>query len=133
MAGTTLQLRDLIKRRPLTVDGGATIRDVVKIMALEDVGFLIVKEREEVVGVLSERDVIKALAEGEDLGKKVGSLCKRDVITLRDNSTLEEAAQLMGKQRIRHIVVVDVTGEVVGVVSVKDLLEELFSPGPMGE
>ncbi|MCS7118343.1 MAG: CBS domain-containing protein [Thaumarchaeota archaeon] len=128
-----MQLRDLIKRKPIVVDGGSTIRDVIKIMAVENIGFLIVKEGEEVVGVLSERDVIKVLAEEEDLGKKVGSFCRRDIITLRDSSTLEEAAQVMGKRRIRHLVVVDAMGGVVGVVSVRDLLEELFSPGPTGE
>ncbi|MCX8202836.1 MAG: CBS domain-containing protein, partial [Nitrososphaeria archaeon] len=59
--------------------------------------------------------------------------CKRDIITLREDSSVEEAAQVMGRQRIRHVVVVNAAGEVVGVVSVRDILEELFSPGPTGE
>ncbi|MDW8043988.1 MAG: CBS domain-containing protein [Nitrososphaerota archaeon] len=128
----SLRLKDLIKRRPIAVDGSATIRDVIKVMAEENIGFLIVKEGERVVGVLSERDIIRVLAE-EDLGKRVGTFCKRDIITLREDSSVEEAAQVMGRQRIRHVVVVNAAGEVVGVVSVRDILEELFSPGPTGE
>ncbi|MEM0374711.1 MAG: CBS domain-containing protein [Nitrososphaerota archaeon] len=38
-----LRLRDLIRRRPITVESGATVHDVIKIMARENVGFLIVK------------------------------------------------------------------------------------------
>jgi len=87
-----LRLRDLIKRRPITVSDDATIHDIIKIMAREDIGFLIVMEGEHVVGVLSERDVIKALAEEGDLRKRVGEFCKRDIIKLRADSTLEEAA-----------------------------------------
>jgi CBS domain-containing protein len=124
-----LRLRDLIKRRPITVSDDATIHDIIKIMAREDIGFLIVMEGKHVVGVLSERDVIKALAEEGDLRKRVGEFCKRDIIKLRADSTLEEAAQTMGKHRIRHIVVEDERGELLGVVSVRDLLEELFGPG----
>ncbi len=124
-----LRLKDLIKRRPITVSSDATIHDVIKIMARENVGFLVVREGEQVVGVLSERDVIKALAEEGDVGKRVAEFCKRDVIKLRADSTLEEAAQTMGKHRIRHIVVEDERGELIGVVSVRDLLEELFGPG----
>ena len=124
-----LRLRDLIKRRPITVTSDATVHDIIKIMAQENIGFLIVREEGQVVGVLSERDVIKALAEEEDLRKRVGEFCKRDVIKLRADSTLEEAAQTMGRHRIRHIVVEDERGELIGVVSVRDLLEELFGPG----
>jgi CBS domain-containing protein len=124
-----LRLKDLIKRRPITVSSDATIHDVIKIMARENIGFLVVREGEQVVGVLSERDVIKALAEEGDVGKRVAEFCKRDVIKLRADSTLEEAAQTMGKHRIRHIVVEDERGELIGVVSVRDLLEELFGPG----
>lgn len=124
-----LKLRDLIRRKPITVGSDATIHDIIKIMARENIGFLIVKEGEEVVGVLSERDVIRVLAEEGDLRKRVGDFCRRDIIKLREDSTLEEAAQVMGKHRIRHIVVEDGRGELVGVVSVRDLLEELFGPG----
>ncbi|MEM4189373.1 MAG: CBS domain-containing protein [Candidatus Caldarchaeum sp.] len=57
------------------------------------------------------------------------TFCKRDIIKLRDDQTVEEAAQAMGKHRIRHIVVVDRTDNLVGVVSVRDVLEELYSAG----
>jgi len=97
-----LRLRDLIKRRPITVSDDATIHDIIKIMAREDIGFLIVMEGEHVVGVLSERDVIKALAEEGDLRKRVGEFCKRDIIKLRADSTLEEAAQTMKAQDKAH-------------------------------
>jgi len=123
-------LRELVKRKPITIESSSTIHDVIKRMAEENIGFLVVTERGEMVGVLSERDVIKSLAEERDLDKKVGDLCKRDIIRLRADSSVEDAALTMGKHRIRHVVVVDEKDNLVGVVSVRDILEELYSAGP---
>ena len=125
-----MRLGQLVRKRPITIESSGTIYDVIKIMANEDIGFLVVTEGGRMIGVLSERDVIKALAEGRDLNMQVGGFCKRDIITLREDATLEEAGEAMGKHRIRHIVVVNSKNELVGVVSVRDLLEELYSAGP---
>ncbi|MEM2237962.1 MAG: CBS domain-containing protein [Candidatus Caldarchaeum sp.] len=122
-----VKLSQLIKRSPITIRSDATIHDVIRIMAEENIGFLVVTEGSEIAGVLSERDVIKSLAEEKNLEKRVGSFCKRDIIKLNADQTVEEAAQAMGKHRIRHIVVVDKDNKLVGVVSARDVLEELYS------
>ncbi len=125
-----MRLKELVRKKPITIESSGTIYDVIKIMAVEDIGFIVVTEKGQMIGVLSERDVIKALADGKDLNIPVGQFCKRDIITLKADATLEEAAAAMGKHRIRHVVVVDDQGKLVGVVSVRDILAELYSAGP---
>jgi CBS domain-containing protein len=124
-----LRLNELVRRKPITISGEATIHDVVKIMAEQNIGFLVVVENGRMVGVLSERDVVRSLAERGNLSVKVSDICKRDIITLQADATLEEAAEKMGKHGIRHIVVVNKSGELVGVVSVRDLIQELYASG----
>jgi MHS family proline/betaine transporter-like MFS transporter len=124
-----LRLNELVRRKPITISGEATIHDVVKIMAEQNIGFLVVVENGRMVGVLSERDVVRSLAERGNLSVKVSDICKRDIITLQEDATLEEAAEKMGKHGIRHIVVVNKSGELVGVVSVRDLIQELYATG----
>jgi CBS domain-containing protein len=124
-----LRLNELVRRKPITISGEATIHDVVKIMAEQNIGFLVVVENGRMVGVLSERDVVRSLAERGNLSVKVSDICKRDIITLQADATLEEAAEKMGKHGIRHIVVVNKSGEFVGVVSVRDLIQELYASG----
>jgi MHS family proline/betaine transporter-like MFS transporter len=124
-----LRLNELVRRKPITISGEATIHDVVKIMAEQNIGFLVVVENGRMVGVLSERDVVRSLAERGNLSVKVSDICKRDIITLQADATLEEAAEKMGKHGIRHIVVVNKSGELIGVVSVRDLIQELYASG----
>jgi len=124
-----LRLNELVRRKPITISGEATIHDVVKIMAEQNIGFLVVVENGRMVGVLSERDVVRSLAERGNLSVKVSDICKRDIITLQADATLEEAAEKMGKHGIRHIVVVNESGELIGVVSVRDLIQELYASG----
>jgi MHS family proline/betaine transporter-like MFS transporter len=124
-----LRLKELVRRKPITISGEATIHDVVKIMAEQNIGFLVVVENGRMVGVLSERDVVRSLAERGNLSVKVSDICKRDIITLQADATLEEAAEKMGKHGIRHIVVVNKSGELIGVVSVRDLIQELYATG----
>jgi CBS domain-containing protein len=124
-----LRLNELVRRKPITISGEATIHDVVKIMAEQNIGFLVVVENGRMVGVLSERDVVRSLAERGNLSVKVSDICKKDIIMLQADATLEEAAEKMGKHGIRHIVVVNKSGELVGVVSVRDLIQELYASG----
>ena len=124
-----MRLNELVRRKPITISGEATIYDVVKIMAEQNIGFLVVVENGRMVGVLSERDVVRSLAEHGNLSVKVSDICKRDIIMLQADATLEEAAEKMGKHGIRHIVVVNESGELIGVVSVRDLIQELYATG----
>jgi CBS domain-containing protein len=124
-----LRLKELVRRKPITISGEATIHDVVKIMAEQNIGFLVVVENGRMVGVLSERDVVRSLAERGNLSVKVSDICKRDIITLQEDATLEEAAEKMGKHGIRHVVDVNKSGELIGVVSVRDLIQELYASG----
>ncbi|BAJ50347.1 signal-transduction protein [Candidatus Caldarchaeum subterraneum] len=120
-------LKQLVRRGPITIDSSATLYDVVRIMAEQNIGFIVVLENGRMVGVLSERDVVRTLAERRDFGVKVGEICKRDIITLPADASVEDAAEEMGRHRIRHIVVVDNAGKLVGVVSARDVLQELYA------
>jgi CBS domain-containing protein len=97
----------------------------LQIMADKNIGFLVVLEREALVGVLSERDCARRLV----LAKKsaettlVADLMVREVITVGLAHTFADCLRLMHQHGIRHLPVVD-DGKVVAVVSIRDLLSE---------
>ena len=115
-----------VKRPPLTATQDATLLDVVKIMATHNVGLVaVVDEAGRPLGVVSERDVIRALARGVQLSAKAIEVGTREnLLTAKAEDDVYPAIKKMRERGTRHILVVDDAGKLVGVVSIRDLIED---------
>ena len=118
-----LKVSELAKRTPLTIENKESLLAAADKMNRESVGLLVVTENEKVVGVLSERDIIKAIASGHGMDTEVRRMCAKKVLSVPSSSDPLEAAAIMHKNRIRHVVIID-RGELKGVISIRDLLGE---------
>ena len=101
--------------------------DAAKLMLEKNIGLLVIiqgQDNTRLVGVISERDIIRTIASGRTLSAPVDDVCTKRVITVRGNSDVAEAAKAMNKNTIRHVVVVDDKGKPIGVVSMRDLVGE---------
>jgi CBS domain-containing protein len=108
-----------------TIHATATLQEAVEAMAADRLGLLVVTNTSGMVGVLSERDVIAALADGADLtAERVRDHASDRVVTVEADLSVAEAARRMADAEIRHLAVAR-DGDVVGVVSVRDLLVAL--------
>jgi CBS domain-containing protein len=109
------------------IPSGTTMLDAAKLMVDNNMGLLVIcdpKERTNLAGVISERDIMKAIASGKKLNAAVDEVSTKHVITAKASSDVAEAAKAMNKNKIRHVVVVDEHGKPVGVVSMRDLVGE---------
>ncbi len=77
-----------------------------------------------IAGVVSERDVMRAVASGADLNAPVISIASRQVITINEDDDIYKAAELMHGNNIRHLVVVGKDGSLKGVISIRDVVGE---------
>ncbi len=104
------------------VHSAATLRAAAALLADNGIGILVVRHGALVVGVVGERDVVRALAEGGDADDiRVSEVMTEDVAGLPLDATLREAAHAMADHGVRHLLVRD-EGHVVGVLSARDLL-----------
>jgi CBS domain-containing protein len=100
----------------------ATLRQIAQRLAAEGVGALVVTDGDRTVGIISERDVVRAVASGRDLDTiTAAELGTRRLITCRPDTTVQAAAALMMEYYVRHLLVEDRNG-LVGMVSARDLL-----------
>jgi CBS domain-containing protein len=100
----------------------ATVRQMARRLAAEGVGALVVVEGDQVHGIVSERDLMQAIAGGQDLDATTAAdLDNRDVVTCTPDTTVHDAAVLMMEHYVRHLLVRDNTGP-VGMISARDLL-----------
>ena len=108
-----------------TIRPDATIAAAVDMLNRERVGALVISEDgAAVAGVLSERDIVRALGRfGEDLlSRPVDEIMTRDVITCEPGDTVGELMSEMTNRRIRHLPVV-VEGRLRGIVSIGDVVK----------
>lgn len=117
-------VKEVMKSPPVTLYPQATLADAARTMAEKNIGFVVLTEGDRLVGVVSERDVVKALASGMPLNTPLEKIATKRVITIEPDKSVVEAADLMAENKIRHLVVAE-RGRAVGVVSLRDLVRLL--------
>ena len=115
----------IIKREPLVISENAKVKDAVELMSRENVGLLVIVDSAgKPIGVISERDIIRALARGKDLNAKVTEVgTVGNLITVSPKDSIYKAALLMNDHKIRHLVVMD-GDKLRGVISIRDIISE---------
>ena len=106
----------------LTVAADATLGEAAAAMATRGVGAVVVLEGERVAAILTERDVMKAVAAGNDGSAPVKEWMTPHPDTIEPSDTTDHAASLMIHGGFRHLPVVEANGKVVGIVSIRDLV-----------
>ncbi|HKA84665.1 MAG TPA: CBS domain-containing protein [Acidimicrobiales bacterium] len=111
-----------------TIDPDASVAEAVALLREHNVGALVVVDAESrIAGILSERDIVRALAE-ETIGhtaileRQVSDLMTRDVATCGSRSTANELMRIMTDRRIRHVPVID-EDSLNGIVSIGDVVK----------
>jgi CBS domain-containing protein len=117
-------VKEVMKSPPVTLYPQATLADAARTMAEKNIGFVVLTEGDRLVGVVSERDVVKALASGMPLNTPLEKIATKRVITIEPDKSVVEAADLMAENKIRHLVIAE-RGRAVGVVSLRDLVQLL--------
>ena len=98
-----------------------TLVEAARKMWKQQTGSLLVVDGDDLVGIITERDILKAVAVGTPIDDtRISEVMSKDVITVGPGTSLREAAKVMAERWIRHLPVVD-NGKLVGVLSQRDL------------
>jgi CBS domain-containing protein len=120
---------------PLQVAPEQTVADAVALMRQHRVGCVLVCSAGRVVGIFTERDLMRrVLAEGRPLSLKVGECMTPDPVAVDPKESIRAAVRRMEEGGYRHLPVVDDAGRPVGVLSVKRIVHYLAEhfPGTIG-
>lgn len=108
----------------VTIRPAQTVREALALLADHNIGALVVvDEQTRPVGIVSERDVVRAAAKSEDVfGRPISSIMTREVIIGGPHDDLLSVGNTMTERRIRHLPIVD-GGQLVGIVSLGDVVK----------
>ena len=128
-------IRDVMTPNPECVTGKDSLRDVARIMKNLDTGVVPVVDGKKIIGLITDRDiVVRGLAEGKDLeSTKVNELMTRSIRSVREDSTVNDALELMSNSEIRRVPVVNQNDELVGIVSLGDIASQTNQDGKIGK
>lgn len=116
-----MRVADVMTQASITESPSDTVRQAAEKMWRQQTGSLVVVDGGDFVGIVTERDILKAVANGVDVDStQVGDLMTRDMITTSPDTALRDAARLMARHWIRHLPVLKGT-EVVGILSQRDV------------
>jgi len=113
--------RNHMSRSLLTVEPGLGLKAVAERMVAKDVGAVLVIDAGRLVGILTERDIMRAVAGGMTDETLVSDWMTRDPETMAPDETTRQAAVLMIHGGFRHMPIMD-GDEVVGMLSIRDLM-----------
>jgi CBS domain-containing protein len=112
-----------------TIHPHVVVRSAAELMSDLDVGMLPVEEQGEIVGMVTDRDlIVRAIALGSDPNVvTVNDVMTTDTIYCHEDDDVREAAQLMAENQIRRLLVNDERGRVTGILSLADLARNELS------
>jgi CBS domain-containing protein len=109
----------------VSVDPSASVMEIAEIISSRRIGAVLVLDPDGgVAGIVSERDVVKALAKhaGEVVSMRADQLMTRNVTTATSQTTVDEAMEIMDHGYFRHLPVVN-HGRLEGIISIRDLVK----------
>ena len=121
MAGL-ISVKDIMTKNVVTTRVNASAREAVKTMESQNIGSIVVMERDRPVGIITERDIVVRIASPsvDPRNMKVQDIMTSPLVTIKSDASVEEAVALMGKRKIKKIVVME-EGKIAGMLTYTDI------------
>ena len=125
-----MKVRDLLRGKMdgdvITIEENSTAREASQLLKAHNIGALPVIGKKKLVGILSERDIARCVADEDEVANvKVKDLMTSEVIICACDDQLQEVMNVITKNRIRHLPVID-NDELVGIISIGDVVKSLL-------
>jgi diguanylate cyclase (GGDEF)-like protein/PAS domain S-box-containing protein len=114
----------IMRRKVISIRKKASLMRAIELMAKNHISCVLVMENNRPVGIITERDITKAVAENR-ISKNVEDTMTSPVITSHKDINLYDATKLMEENRLRSLVVIDPAGNVIGIVTRSDIIRNL--------
>lgn len=115
-------IREIMRTDVLEVEMAATLQEAAQSMRDRKISSLVVTEKDRLVGIMTERDIVSAVADGADSEvAHVRDYMTSGPISAQADISLDEATQMMLEHGFRHLPIVDEDQRLVGIISLRDL------------
>lgn len=122
----SLFVGEIMTRNVITASPNTSVAEVARLMRDRNIGSVVVLENGRIAGIVTERDIVTRYV-ANPIGRRpeevtVGEIMTKNPITIRENLDVMEAARIMAEKNIRRLIVVNSRGEIVGIISSRDIM-----------
>ena len=122
-----LLVKHMMLTNVITASPSMTVKETIEILYKKHIGCVVsIDENEKCIGIFTERDAIRLAAENVELNQPLGNVMTKNVITIQENSSINEVRRTIQTHSIRHLPVVNQEDRLVGLLSVRALLDQFF-------
>ncbi len=108
-----------IMNKVVAIDENVTLKEAAKIMTDRNIGSLIILKGDKIRGIVTDRDILRNMSKSN---QKISVMMTRDVITIDENESIDNAAIIMSENNVRKLPVVS-DGKVVGIITATDIIK----------
>jgi acetoin utilization protein AcuB len=113
-------IKDIMTKNPITIEVEYSVMEAERILSLNKIGRLIVVEDDDIVGVLTDGDLMN----NDQLNDNVDKYMSEDIITIKELDTVQKAAKILSDNQIGGMPVLNKNNELVGIITADDIVYE---------
>jgi CBS domain-containing protein len=126
-----LLVKHMMLTKVVTASPNITVKETIEKMYEKHIGCVVaIDEDKKCIGIFTERDAIRLVANNVQLDQPLDNLMTKNVVTVTEDSSINEVRRIICSHRIRHLPVVNKKGKLVGLLSVRDVLDQFFGLNP---
>jgi len=121
-----MMTRDLMLKDVVTTYGNISVREAIELLFKRHIGSVVViDDSGKCIGIFTERDAIRVVAQNVSLDAALEKAMTKNPFIVNEDSTFEEAKSIIKLHKTRHLPVTSTEGKLVGLISVRNILDEL--------
>ena len=122
-----MKIRHIMIKHVITAKSDTTIESAIKTLYEKHIGSLVITDNEgKCNGIFTERDAIRVIALNLSLSTPLKNVMTKNPITIREEASFAEAMALIASHGIRHLPAVDEKERLVGILSIRNFLDEII-------
>jgi CBS domain-containing protein len=126
-----LKTRDIMIKHVVTTKPSTTVKKAIEMLFKKHVGAIVItNDNKKCVGIFTERDVIRVVAQGIPINTPLEKVMTKNVVKVSEDTAFAESRRILISHGVRHLPVVNSKDRLVGLVVVRDFLDEFFGMKP---
>ena len=122
-----LLVKHMMLTNVITASPSMTVKETIGILHNTHIGCIVsIDDDKKCIGIFTERDAIRLVAENVELNQPLDNVMTKNIITIPEDSSINEVRRIIQTHSIRHLPVVNQENRLVGLLSVRALLDQFF-------